>query len=361
MLTLSPDQQAALDRILAWAKAPHGDITLGGLAGTGKTTILRQVVDAIGERARVMAPTGRAAQVLRRKGVRCETIHSTVLDYNGTYEDRAGREQISWRDKDGVEVPAIWVVDEASMVSTDLCDTIHSHRVPVCWVGDHGQLAPIGGDPGLMRDPQIRLEQIHRQCAGSPILAVAHAARNGIAPTLGDDGVVTVTQRGSLQAMVERWIRDDVQVACGRNRTRIAINMYWRIAMGYRARVVEGEKLIVLFNDRGRGVYNGTMLTVRAVKAETEHGWTVDVEDDGGQLKTFSIWNRAIGGGEWKSEEKPSDHVVVDYAYAITVHKSQGGSWKKFAVVDEVAHGWDHARWRYTALTRAEQRLWVHL
>ena len=119
MLTLSPDQQQALDRILEWAKAPKGDLTLGGLAGTGKTSIMRQVVDALGDRARVMAPTGRAAQVLRRKGVQAETIHSVVFDFNGTYIDKSGREQISWRDKEGVELPGIWIVDEASMVATD--------------------------------------------------------------------------------------------------------------------------------------------------------------------------------------------------------------------------------------------------
>jgi exodeoxyribonuclease-5 len=212
-----------------------------------------------------------------------------------------------------------------------------------------------------MRHPDITLEKIHRQVAGSPILAVAHRARHGLPPELGDHGPVKVLRRGAMQAMVDRWIEDDAQVACGRNATRRMVNLLWRVAHGWSAPLVEGERLIVLFNDRGRGVYNGTMLKVLAVTGETEHGWSVDVEDDGGQRRKLSVWRQALGGGKWTSEEKPSDHVVVDFAYAITVHKSQGGEWPRFAVIDEEAHAWDHARWRYTAFTRAKEQLFIHL
>lgn len=360
-MTLSQDQQQALDAILAWAKAPTADLSLGGYAGTGKTTILKEVTRAL-PHARVMTPTGRAAQVLRRKGVQCETIHSTVYTYNGTYEDRRGREQISWRDKEEVALPSLWIVDEASMVDASVHADIKQHGVPVLWVGDHGQLPPVGGDPGLMRDPDIRLERIHRQAMDSPILRVAHAAREGNAPTIGVDGPVSVVRQGSLAGMVSAWMAAGVdQVACAFNRTRVALNLHWRVALGRTARIVPGERLICLFNDRSRGVYNGTILTVVEIHGDSEHGWDCTVEDDGGQRRRYDLWSGALNGAEWKSETKPRDHVAVDYAYAITTHKSQGGEWNHFAVVDQPSRSWNHDRWRYTAYSRAAERLSIHV
>ena len=51
-----------------------------------------------------------------------------------------------------------------------------------------------------------------------------------------------------------------------------------------------------------------------------------------------------------------------EYAYAITVHLSQGSSWKKVLVFDEWLGNADyHNKWLYTAITRAEQKLVIAL
>lgn len=349
-----------MDRILAWAKAPTGDITLGGYAGTGKTTCLRYITEAL-PHAQVMTPTGRAAQVLRRKGVPCETIHSVLYNYAGTYEDRRGREVMSFSPKAEVDTPPLWVIDESSMVNMEMFSDIKAHAVPCLWVGDHGQLPPIGGDPGLMRNPTIRLERIHRQAEGSAILTLAHAVRGGAAPSLQESSSVSVRRADSLLTLVDRWIAGGYQVAVAYNKTRMSINRYWRQALGRQGQLETGERLICLFNDRSRSVYNGTMLVVTAIQAETEHGWLAKVEDDGGNVLALNLWRGALAGAEWRSEEKPRDHVAVDYAYAITVHKAQGGQWPAFAVLDQPCKTWDMRRWRYTSYTRASEKLLVHI
>ena len=47
------------------------------------------------------------------------------------------------------------------------------------------------------------------------------------------------------------------------------------------------------------------------------------------------------------------------YAYAITAHKSQGSEWDKVLVIEEKFpfNKVEHARWLYTACTRASSRL----
>lgn len=46
-----------------------------------------------------------------------------------------------------------------------------------------------------------------------------------------------------------------------------------------------------------------------------------------------------------------------DYGYCITCHKSQGSEYEKVLVVEEVLKSTDHARWLYTACTRAAKKL----
>jgi tRNA1(Val) A37 N6-methylase TrmN6 len=48
---------------------------------------------------------------------------------------------------------------------------------------------------------------------------------------------------------------------------------------------------------------------------------------------------------------------IYDYAYAITCHKSQGSEYNKVLVFEEYLKGGDHARWLYTAATRAKEKL----
>ena len=46
-----------------------------------------------------------------------------------------------------------------------------------------------------------------------------------------------------------------------------------------------------------------------------------------------------------------------DYGYCVTCHKSQGSEYDKVLVFEEHLRGGDHARWLYTAATRAKKKL----
>src|ERR1700722_3255496 len=80
-MEFSPDQQNAIDEIQAW----HGcfdngkgrQLTLGGYAGCGKTTVVNHLAQEW-PHAAVVCPTGKAAQVLRSKGTQAQTAHSLI-------------------------------------------------------------------------------------------------------------------------------------------------------------------------------------------------------------------------------------------------------------------------------------------
>ena len=53
-------------------------------------------------------------------------------------------------------------------------------------------------------------------------------------------------------------------------------------------------------------------------------------------------------------------HDEFDFGYALTVHKAQGSQWNDVVVFDESRAFREHrARWLYTAITRAAERVMV--
>ena len=83
MQTLSQDQKLMLDKILSWFKKDktrNQFITLGGYAGTGKTTliaIIRKELEKIDKKSKVgfASYTGKAARVLRNKLLEQKELH----------------------------------------------------------------------------------------------------------------------------------------------------------------------------------------------------------------------------------------------------------------------------------------------
>ncbi|MDP5172112.1 MAG: AAA family ATPase [Bacteroidia bacterium] len=182
---------------------------LRGYAGTGKTFLLRKLVDHLVEEGDftpvLMAPTGRAAEVLRRvTRYDARTIHSQLF----------APPQIEEQDDDGYFLhfplkhhdppgPTLWIIDEASMLTdarTDseymqfgsgslLNDLIRAANLKarrsdrVLFVGDPAQLPPVGDsnfspalDAAYLRDryqlrvAEAELTEIMRQGEGSGIL-----------------------------------------------------------------------------------------------------------------------------------------------------------------------------------------------
>lgn len=125
---------------------------ISGGAGTGKTTVVKSIIDGIekahgvGTSFLLLAPTGKAADRLREKsGKDAKTIHSFLaergwMNNNFTYRREGGKQEENIR---------IFIIDESSMIDQSLMATlfraINWHTVQrIIFVGDPNQLPPIG-------------------------------------------------------------------------------------------------------------------------------------------------------------------------------------------------------------------------
>jgi len=369
-ISLSPDQQEALDAVWGWYEDPHAPatLTLGGYAGTGKTTILRRFTDEAARRGlvtRTCAFTGKAVSVLESKGIAATTLHRLI--YTPTSEctlcgrpakgfckhcDTGKGIKVAWHRVPHVDADLV-IVDEASMLNSRLVADLESLASRVLYVGDHGQLEPIGNDPGLMRSPELRLERIHRQAEGSSIIRFAHHLREGGRPeTFGSVGEVEVHRSGMVS------VDDFDMMLCGYNNTRAGLNAFVRKERGYTEILEPGERIICLQNDKALNIYNGMLATVLAVEDVGAARLEIDFEDDNGWIWRGVPTSKAAFGLAKKPDWRASRGVALfDYGYAMTVHKAQGSEWERVAVFEQLHPDWTAPRWRYTAATRASKKL----
>jgi exodeoxyribonuclease-5 len=353
-LEFSADQAAALEAVEAWRDCgPYGDrqyFTLGGYAGTGKTTLIAYLAQTW-EGVAVAAVCGKAAHVLRSRGVHATTIHRLI------YVPAKGASGATrFRKRQHLDGVRILIIDEASMIDHVLFRDLLSFGLPVLFVGDHGQLEPIGTNPGLMADPMVRLETIHRQARGNPILRLATAFREGEpVPRQWEDsnGRLRIVGRGQFH----RLVSPDVQIICGFNSTRHRVNNQVRRMMGVgRDLVAPGEKLVCLQNNNRWGVFNGQQVTVLGIAQDRLDRIDLDIETDDGRSITLPALRRQFGRDLIRGF-RSKDVVLLDYGYCLTAHKAQGAEWDAVLVLEEIGRSWDAPRWRYTTATRAKRRL----
>jgi exodeoxyribonuclease-5 len=286
------------------------------------------------------------------------------------------------------------VIDEASMVSDDMLTALRSYGIPILAVGDHGQLPPVKGTGSLMRAPDIRLEKIHRQAAGNPIIALSARIRETgeIDDALEDGEAFTILAQRNLDAWVAKRFpqaRLDVDPTTAQgimgtvlvswtNRLRVGLNRDVRDVLGLAETAPQrGEALICLKN--AAPIYNGMrgVLRADAVRAGDGGGkapkWkaTVDFTEDNQVAENILMSEHQF------FEEKTIDYdkalslgvsmaqlgALYDFGYALTCHKMQGSQAAEVGVVVEGGMARmpreDRIRWLYTAVTRAAERLTV--
>jgi exodeoxyribonuclease-5 len=361
---LSAEQRDVVEAIISDLKAGKPTRTLGGYAGTGKTTVIKHLA-ARYPRAGIVAPTGRAASVLRRKGVDAHTIHSTIYlpvcecaraGLTECVNQKAGRKCriVTFRRRPFLG-HTLLICDEASMVRRDVYHDLMGYGVPTIFVGDHGQLPPVTDKNetpfNLMDAPDYRLETIHRH--GGEIPRFAQHLREGC-PAYQfrpRDGSVMIADRDEPLERLPVMKAD--RIICATNRVRVGINNYYRRVIGRGDRVEPGDTVICLKND-DRGIYNGTLATVLSVD-----GNRFDIASEEGTFEGVPFIPEQFGAVKRPGMVLGERRLPFDYGYASTCHKAQGGEWPYVLVIEEYLGDrlWPHARWAYTAASRAQQRL----
>jgi ATP-dependent exoDNAse (exonuclease V) alpha subunit len=375
MITLSDDQREVVDQIDEWWRNGDEDdleLRIGGLAGTGKTTIAGLLPERLGlqrEAVAYCAFTGKAASALNERLVSpgATTIHRLIYHPREVHcascpAGSLGSARchgpckdcyIHWERRDELDPGLeLIIVDESSMVDEWIYGDLRSYGVPIVWIGDHGQLPPVRGNFNLMEDPDLRLEKVHRHVAGSPILNLAMMARREGRVPFGEfgPGVRKRTANGGLDLDLDQL----PLLLCWMNRTRIGLNRHVRDALGHPPeRPVVGDHLICLRNNYGMGILNGMPGVLQGVEAGKG---SYDVEI---LLESGDTYRGPIASDQFNREGRPQvvsrDVDLFDYGYALTVHKAQGSEAEHVVLLEEHRESApDHARWLYTGITRAK-------
>lgn len=168
-IVLTQGQQKVLDSIKTFIESDASVFILHGYAGTGKTTMVKQIADFVSEKRDValMAPTGRAARVLHEKtGYDATTIHKAIYGSKAICSNEAkDLADTEFKLKFEIKVSngnVVAIVDESSMLcshtmdhelfvfgTNNLMDDLLSYVRPsfggkVIFVGDPAQLPPVG-------------------------------------------------------------------------------------------------------------------------------------------------------------------------------------------------------------------------
>ncbi len=380
-LELSQEQQKAV--LLA---LNNGVSIITGGPGTGKTTIIRCINDAMQEKgltAELAAPTGRAAKrMTEATGTEARTIHRLL-----EYIPGEGFQ----RNRDNPLLADAVIIDEMSMVDAPLMYALLqaiSKGTRLILVGDRDQLPPVGCG-NVFSDaltsgclPSCRLTEIFRQAQRSAIVRNAHLINQGRMPVLADrdsdfifEEIPNIDRiRSRLTELVHKEKESlgtsdpllDVQVLVPMKTTAIGVSELNRLLQSVLnppshlktehisgATVFrEGDKIMQIRNnykiewrkngsfgqfEEGVGVFNGDFGTIIRIIPNEK---TAVIGFDDGRVAEYAF----------------AQLEEIDLAYCITIHKSQGSEFS--TVILPLAGGPVPLLTRnllYTAVTRAKK------
>lgn len=383
---VSDDQRLVLNQLWKWLKHESKSkryITVGGYAGTGKTTstaVFRHYLHEVLPDWKIafISFTGKATRVLKNTLKEQKALYPD--DFIGTihsliYSPLVNSEQeiIGWDRKEELDYQLI-IIDEASMVDYQIWQDIQRYGVPIIAIGDHGQLPPIEGSFNLMENPELKLEHIHRQAEGNPIIKLSMLAREKgeIMPGTYGDHIKKIDRSDEdSQDIIEQLINksgDDSLILCGYNRTRVQLNNFVRTSRGIEVPEPRpSDRVICLRNNHEKDIYNGMLGTIKSISRDDEHWYYAEIDLDGETelykgLILADQFNAETAKNFTKKRAETLKGDLFDFGYALTVHKAQGSQAKRVILFEERFKQMDDEQWRrwlYTGITRAEQELYI--
>jgi exodeoxyribonuclease-5 len=359
---------------------------ISGYAGSGKSTLVKFIVQSIPgidpeKDVCYACYTGKAAQVLLKKGNKnVSTLHKLMYESIPRADGTFFHKPVS-------EIPyKVVVVDEVSMVPGSMWKQLLRYRPYILALGDPFQLPPVNKDDdnGVLQMPHVFLDEIMRQAQESEIIRISMDIREGKNISLFDGNEVKIFSPKDFTEPMLTWAD---QILVGTNATRINLNNTMRRLLGREGGPQNGDKVICLrndwetFADNGDPLVNGTIgflqnpYTTYANFPRFLGGHRFEVlnsnfiSDSGANFSSINMDKKMIMTGEkccdlktaWKLGQSKFGYLMpkeFTYGYAITCHKSQGSQWDKILIVEEgfPFDKTEHARWLYTAVTRAVEK-----
>ena len=379
---LNKGQQYALDHIVQDYHNGEKLLQIDGCAGTGKTYTVFEIIKTLGLRDTEILPmayTGAASLVMRNRGFStAKTIHSSIYelvevpDYDNI-DNRYSipRKKLVFRKREYLDPNIkLIVVDEAGMVPMSIAKDLMSYDIPILAVGDLHQLPPVGEPSGLLINGKIyHLTEIVRQAEGNPIIYLAHRAMLGLPIHNGTYGNVLVINNDEM--LPQMYGFSDI-VLCTKNATRDAINGTIRNLAGFRTELPRyGERLICRKNnwqkvsDDSIPLVNGLIGTVinqvDTLNGHDKEAFALNFIPDNSIAPFIGLranYEYFASNYEHRNSMKNlnTKHDIgefFEYAYAITVHLSQGNEFSKGMYIENyIGRPQMQNQLNYTAITR---------
>lgn len=386
-MKLNEQQAQAIEALRKWWYNGNKQVfQISGAAGTGKTTLIRYLINEIKlEHDEVLftAFVGKATLAMTRNGLNAKTLHSAicyckdepVLDENGNvvteYNRRVTKRVFTRRRKIDPRIRLI-VVDEGSMVPAKMADWLLKFKVPIIVLGDLNQLPPVIGDSFFLKEPDVVLTQIMRQSSESPIPYFAqNVLQNGtkcLSPGLQIGNKINVLSKADI---TPELLKDYDVIICGTNKTRNNLNTYIRERIYGRTQEypVIGDKLICRENDWTFSVddvylINGLIGYVTDIDLESISDYTMKIdfkpEFMDNEFKNVTLDRIYMGLSPNDKRFYRSNYHKFEYGYAITCHLSQGSQYNRVLVFNEsFGTAEERRKWLYTAVTRAIDKVTI--
>jgi exodeoxyribonuclease V alpha subunit len=376
-------------------------VAVTGQAGTGKTTILKNVYHKLytqGRHVVLCAPTGKAAKrITEATGIEACTIHR-LLEYPrpGEIDEETGKALVTSdpkRDRNHPLDAMVVLCDEYAMVSVEvhrnLLDALPNGAV-IRMFGDANQLQPIETNKRLQKEPSsfikmlnkfegIRLQTIHRQAGDSNIISNGERIINGNMPRRTEDFNLRITEEPVQNVLdfIQDSLIDGIDFGTITNQIISPTKVGWVGSealnsaiqqllqpMNKPYQIVERQKWSNIEEQR---IYVGdkVLFTVNNYSLEIFNGETGVVEkfmDDGGIVVDFgdktvtipvSLEMEGRSGTFYINPQKD-----LDLAYVITTHKSQGSEYDRVCYVMNRSRAFLLNRKNlYTAISRARSHV----
>lgn len=344
-------------------------VVLLGPGGSGKswvTDIACKLIKKSGLTYGLYAPTARAAHVMTDyTGTTASTIHRGLMSY-------AAMREVAPYD--------ILIVDESSMVDSELAAVIMEvlgTETRLIIIGDDFQLQSVG--PGnilfdiveFLDCPTVRFDKIYRQGEGSYILNYAQDLREGefklpISARRVDKGDIVFINESDEKAQRDFAI-DLYKNSLKKNKVE-EIMLLSPVNKGYSGRTNLNKEVQEIVNPSNRvEIVVGNNRTFRVGDYITVTKNVYDMVDDNDRIteiingdmgEVVNIVGKTLtfeSNGHNYTIDKSEILELIDHAWSITIHKSQGGQANEvIIVIPRNAAGMLNANMLYTAITRAK-------
>ena len=185
-MELTSEQLEVVNQINNWFRSESKYFSLQGPAGSGKTTILKYIIESLGCRVIATSTTNASVNILKDSlesfNIPCVTTHRYLR--LKVIRSAEGTSIQTDEDREPVTSFDLAIVDECSMVGKSLWEKIESHPAKTKWlfVGDPCQLSPVGVSlsPTFKVPDSAYLKTIHRQSEDGPIHSLVSQVRDCI-------------------------------------------------------------------------------------------------------------------------------------------------------------------------------------